>query len=893
MFVFENLIKLQREELELLESKINDETSSINADGNSKDEIAAKYDRQIQGIEASSIDDSIKQGIIENIKKQKNHAIQVFENDQKKIKDKANDSYFSYYKNAISDLLDALKDEQNKVETNIDNYNELKNKITNVIVSESKKGYSDKITELTEKVNELQGYIESAHKYLDKLDLTANALKTDITSFDLNTLSSFVAGIQNDMAKIEGLEQVILDDYEIFTEGFDESNEDSDSMLDDEEITFERFLQRTTADSKKSDDDSVGITDEELAEIDSPFFTREENITTTKAEEDGESSDKGDTEADKFNIVVTNAVKEESYDDDSIDKGKPDFSSLFGKKSSKRPVVKNAEEETKYDYETSINSDLYKEVSNKIVNFRKAIINKTATKKALDEIFGLIGKMKTAKLDKKAIEELEEDYKEIKEAYEKLELELNASKNTSSGDEASKADELYKEFNEKIAKFKKDIDNKVATEKQFNEIMELMDKLSDTNLDKKTVEKVGDEVVGITLAFIKLEKELDSIKYVVTKNEETTSLNPSRDKLEKMIENETSITKLKELRKDIKDIDDKDDAKYFEKLIDKKISELEKKFGNVDDLSDEIQKMNDNIVDDCTDFINITNVDGEFRVISSNNYNHYNELLNKYTEKIIVMKSKINPSNRELVVAYNKLVSVYIAFKQEIIKYDNLNKYKSKDGGVAYKFRGKSKIKTLKAESLKEKKKKKTRVLFANTKEILEAENVLSELNPRLRVNGASKLGKKSRKVYETVQKNIAKSLYKELAENSRTLDVIAACDGWVRLLATMPLEFKYDSEIITRGTVVDKFKSFLDLSLKSKDKDRKITEDQYRKYINIIVNIFQYRDLIDDFYDFKDNGNIDEVEDDLFYMDTDTILGDITYIDPEKIVENYVRRNA
>lgn len=164
-----------------------------------------------------------------------------------------------------------------------------------------------------------------------------------------------------------------------------------------------------------------------------------------------------------------------------------------------------------------------------------------------------------------------------------------------------------------------------------------------------------------------------------------------------------------------------------------------------------------------------------------------------------------------------------------------------------YGFDGITKPKTISpisvgSESSPEETKKNENVNFMDTIFILVKKNNLSKMKLALLLDGANKLKKRDRKIYDVANKAISKRLFNHLLNNRSEAKV----EMWIELLKTMPDEIKvsgncsYSFDFVAEEAKYEVEKAF---------QNKLIDENRYNVLITKILDIVYYRRNVDDYY--------------------------------------------
>lgn len=148
----------------------------------------------------------------------------------------------------------------------------------------------------------------------------------------------------------------------------------------------------------------------------------------------------------------------------------------------------------------------------------------------------------------------------------------------------------------------------------------------------------------------------------------------------------------------------------------------------------------------------------------------------------------------------------------------------------------------LNGKRIKGKLKKNENVNFMDTIFILVKKNNLSKMKLALLLDGANKLKKRDRKIYDRANKAISKRLFNHLLNNRSEAKV----EMWIELLKTMPDEIKvsrnysYSFDFVAEEAKYEVEKAF---------QNKLIDKNRYNELITKILDIVYYRRNVDDYY--------------------------------------------
>lgn len=148
----------------------------------------------------------------------------------------------------------------------------------------------------------------------------------------------------------------------------------------------------------------------------------------------------------------------------------------------------------------------------------------------------------------------------------------------------------------------------------------------------------------------------------------------------------------------------------------------------------------------------------------------------------------------------------------------------------------------LNGKRIKGKLRKNENVNFIDTIFVLVKKNHLSKMKLALLLDGANKLKKRDRKIYDRANKTISKRLFNYLLNNRSK----AKLEMWIELLKTMPDEIKvsgnysYSFEFVAEEAKYAVEKAF---------QNKLIDENKYNELITKILDIVYYRRNVDDYY--------------------------------------------
>lgn len=125
---------------------------------------------------------------------------------------------------------------------------------------------------------------------------------------------------------------------------------------------------------------------------------------------------------------------------------------------------------------------------------------------------------------------------------------------------------------------------------------------------------------------------------------------------------------------------------------------------------------------------------------------------------------------------------------------------------------------------------------------VLVKKNNLSKMKLALLLDGANKLKKRDRKIYDVANKAISKRLFNHLLNNRSEAKV----EMWIELLKTMPDEIKvsgncsYSFDFVAEEAKYEVEKAF---------QNKLIDKNRYNVLITKILDIVYYRRNVDDYY--------------------------------------------
>ncbi len=350
--------------------------------------------------------------------------------------------------------------------------------------------------------------------------------------------------------------------------------------------------------------------------------------------------------------------------------------------------------------------------------------------------------------------------------------------------------------------------------------------------------------------------------------------------------NHTSFDKLENLRKEVDSAKiSKDKALKLNMLIGSIKNQLEK----IDATSEALKK----------------NID----LISLEKFADKNEIqgmldnFNKYVDSIKVIYEivKSNPTDSVIAKEYDKLVDTFVEFNNKVSTKFNIEKFriKPKSRYCNFKYNDGNVILRLSRERIEEKGYKE---LFVNTEKILNAKNIISELQVKIRLDGFGSLKGKmfdKTKKYNKAVNDICEDLIemlnneiKELEKDNFTLIPTKAFDSWILMLSIMPNSIEVKQKEYARGYVtelVSKYASMIK-NVIEKSNDESLKKQLGKDNIDLdawystIAAISLYKKE-HDYFDFKDESAF---EDDVtLYADHSSVLHGIKYMDPETKVRN------
>ncbi len=348
--------------------------------------------------------------------------------------------------------------------------------------------------------------------------------------------------------------------------------------------------------------------------------------------------------------------------------------------------------------------------------------------------------------------------------------------------------------------------------------------------------------------------------------------------------NHTSFDKLENLRKEV------DSAKISKD----KVLKLNMLIGNI---KNQLEKI------DATSEALKKNID----LISLEKFADKNEIqgmldnFNKYVDSIKVIYEivKSNPTDSVIAKEYDKLVDTFVEFNNKVSTKFNIEKFriKPKSRYCNFKYNDGNVILRLSRERIEEKGYKE---LFANTEKILNAKNIISELQVKIRLDGFGSLKSKFKmfdktKDYNKAVNDICEDLIemlnneiKELEKDNFTLIPTKAFDSWILMLSIMPdsIGDYTKSDIIE---LVAKYARMIK-NVIEKSNDESLKKQLGKDNIDLdawystIAAISLYKKE-HDYFDFKDESAF---EDDVtLYADHSSVLHGIKYMDPETKVRN------
>lgn len=214
-----------------------------------------------------------------------------------------------------------------------------------------------------------------------------------------------------------------------------------------------------------------------------------------------------------------------------------------------------------------------------------------------------------------------------------------------------------------------------------------------------------------------------------------------------------------------------------------------------------------------------------------------------------------------IIEEYNGLIEKYYKKRQDKLQKDNLEASLNEDGTARYQSRGFSEIALLNTKRLIEKSKESDRrIYFANTFDILKADDELASLNGMLRKNGYSNLSESNQNLYDKLCIKKTIGLIKVLRGFDH-LEPITVCEKFEELLAIMPISGVSINNI---NYEYDKIKNAVDYYIKKQLEENNITDTEYNIHSTKIKNIYSYRQT-SEYYDLE-NDNYDGI----YYIDED-----------------------